>query len=138
MTIHFHPAPKPAPTVKPPKGLRKKNTARVAENFKRAYGSIARVKFVNLRHCAACGAWGYSENAHLLGNDGGSRKGHFTTIGPLCGVRPDDQGGVYQGCHNLFDEHGDEFAARFPTFNPRRVAAKTQRDWIAFVRSGQR
>jgi len=133
MTTHFHPVPKPAPRVKPPKGLRKRNHERAAADFKREYGSIARTKWVRLQPCAACGAWGYSQNAHVLGNDGAGRKGHFTTITPLCGVRPDEQGSVYEGCHSLFDTKQDEFRARFPTFSPKRACRETQRQWRAFL-----
>lgn len=137
MTIHFHPAPKPVSPPKPPKlGVRKKNTARAAANFKYAYGSVARVKWVKLQMCSSCQAWGYSENSHVLGNDGASRKGHFTGIAPLCGIRPSDDGGIYEGCHHFLHRDPEAFRARFPEFNAKRAAASTQRSWLTFCRLG--
>jgi hypothetical protein len=86
----------------------------------RAYGPAERVTFVRGLPCAACGRYG-SVNAHLLGNDGLSRKGHYTTIGPLC---PED--------HTLYDEHRWDFEVKYPTFDPVTVAATTERAWLAY------
>jgi hypothetical protein len=128
----FSPCPKPISPPKAPKiGVRKKNAARSADNFKRCYHSRARQKFVNLLECSACGVWGYSQNAHVLGNDGGSRKGHYTTVAPLCGIRP-GVAGVYPGCHYLFDEKPDLFRELFPRYSPNAAARATERLWKAF------
>src|SRR4051812_16688395 len=92
--------PKPISPPKAPKlAVRKRNTARVASEFKRTYHSRARQKFVNLQPCSACGVWGSSQNAHVLGVDGASLKGPYTTIAPLCTARLAEGGAVYQGCH---------------------------------------
>jgi len=137
-SVTFSPAPKPVSPPKQPKGMNKQNRARLAGSFARAYGSKARVKFVNLQPCAACGVWGYSQNAHVLGNDGASRKAHYTTIAPLCGPRPsgvllhEESGLIYEGCHSLFDTAPEKFRARF-AFNPKRAARECHRKWMAFV-----
>jgi hypothetical protein len=131
----FHPVPKPSPTVKPPKGMRKRNAARVADEFKRTYGSKARQKWVNLQACAACGIWGHSVNAHVLGNDGARRKGGYTTIAPLCAVRIGPSGHLYQGCHATFDEHPVEFKRLYPDFSAKKAAAITERNWRKFLNS---
>lgn len=62
---------------------------RKASEFKRIYGSKARVEWVKAQPCAWCGLYGVdprcggiSENAHTE-NEGLSRKGHYTTIVPL-------------------------------------------------------
>ena len=111
--------------------MRKVNRARARDEFKRAYGSRARQKFVNLMPCSACGVWGYSQNAHVLGNEGGSRKGHYTGIAPLCGPRPDHDG-IYEGCHAFLHRDPAGFRAMFPTFNPAKAARQTERDFRRF------
>jgi hypothetical protein len=134
--MHFHPAPKPiAPPKAPTLTVKKRNAARSATEFKRTYFSRARVKFVNLQPCAACDAWGYSQNAHVLGNDGASRKGEYRTIAPLCGVRPNlarPDGAAYPGCHHLYDEESETFRSMFPTFDAKRAARETQSAWLKF------
>jgi hypothetical protein len=128
--------PKPKPTVKPPKGVNKVNKARKKEDDKRVYGTPARRKWVSLQPCAACGAWGYSQGAHVLGNDGAGRKQGYQTIAPLCTVRPmDGTGGLWPGCHHLFDEKRSEFDANFPDFKPARAAFTTQKAWRKFLNS---
>ena len=112
--------------------MRKVNRVRARDEFKRTYGSRARQKFVNLRACSACGVWGYSQNAHVLGVDGMGRKLGYKTIAPLCGVRPDGEGGVYPGCHSRFDTAPADFRAKFPTYNPAKAARQTERDFRRF------
>ncbi len=131
--MSFNPCPKPIAPPKAPKRLNKVNRARVADNFKRAYHSRARQKFVNLQPCSACGVWGYSVNAHVLGIEGASLKGGYKTIAPLCNARP-SEAGIYPGCHYLFDEEQDRFRATFPTYKPNRAARETERKWQAFLR----
>jgi hypothetical protein len=109
------------------------NRARVAGEFKRTYHSRARQKFVNLMPCAACGVWGHSQNAHVLGVDGAGRKGPYTSIAPLCGARFDGKGGVWPGCHHVFDTAPEKFRELFPTFNPAKAARATEKAWRKFL-----
>lgn len=92
----------------------------------RGMGTKARRRFVADQPCAACGRLFASQNAHLLGNGGLSRKKDCTTIGPLCG--PDFTTG-YIGCHELYDEHRSEFDEAYPDFDAEAVAAKTEAGW---------
>ncbi len=117
-----------------PRVNRKRKTA----NTERAYGPPERREFVKLMRCAACETFGYSENAHLLGNGGMSRKGAAKTIGPLCGPRVIFDGirltyMKYMGCHALFDEHPSRFRGEFPDFDPEKVAAETEVAWAAHL-----
>jgi hypothetical protein len=130
--------PKPLPKVKPPRGIAKKNKARAAEEFTRTFGSRARQKWVRLQNCAACNAWGFSENAHVLGNDGASRRGSYKGIAPLCGVRPwkvEGISAIYEGCHTLSHRDPAEFRARYPEFSAKKAAAMTERNWRKFLAS---
>ena len=122
-------ARKPLPRSTKPiarSGRPKPNPKRKVASFSRQYGSLERVLLIKSLPCAACGVVGFSSNAHLLGNDGGSRKGPYTEVGPLCESR-----GEVVGCHPMYDEHQGEFAARFPAFNPAEVAEETERAWLA-------
>jgi hypothetical protein len=110
------------------------NRKRRVSKFARTYHSKARVRFVKSLPCAACGIVGYSENAHVLGNDGMSRKGHYTTIAPLC--RTFVRSGRHQSCHSWFDIFPKSFATAHPSFNPARAAAETEQAWQAFLREG--
>lgn len=105
------------------------NRKRKAANDARAYGSKAQRAFVAGLPCAACGIEGYSQNAHVLGNGGMSRKAEAETVAPLCGPRPWFI--PLLGCHRLFDEHRQEFDEMFPEFNPERAAAECQSAWLA-------
>lgn len=71
---------------------------RSPEEFARVYGSKARVEWVQSLPCVGCGRTP-SANAHTE-NEGKSRKGHHSTIAPLC---PDGFHGV--GCHTKFDRY---------------------------------
>jgi len=132
MTVVFSPAPKPISAPRPPKGLRKENKTRAKNEFERCYLSRARQKFVNLRACSACHVWGYSENAHVLGDGAAGMKGPYTSIAPLCSVRPDGNT-IYEGCHRFSHRDPSAFRARFPDFNPRKAARETQRAWKRFL-----
>ncbi len=131
--MSFNPCPKPIAPPKAPKRLNKVNRARVADNFKRCYHSRARQKLVNLMACSACGTWGFSENAHVLGVDGASLKGPYKSVAPLCGPRPDGSD-VYEGCHRLSHRDPAAFRERYPTFNPRKAARQAESRWQAFLR----
>lgn len=133
----FYPAPKPRPSVKPPKGLRKVNKKRAGSEFARCYHSRARQKWVNLLPCSACNIWGHSQNAHVEGPDGAGRKKGYKTIAPLCTVRFAGEGGVevWPGCHHLLDEQPEKFRRLFPEFNAKRAARATEKRWLAFCRS---
>jgi len=106
-------------------------------------GSRARREFVSQLPCMACGRRGCA-NAHVLpklvSGGGIGRKGHYTTIAPLC-VAPVTVviGGrrqTFAGCHQLFDEHRNIFDRLHPEFDPDIASAWTERAWQAFVASG--
>ena len=105
-----------------PRSGRPKSKPRSAKQRARIYGPKGRAKFVRSLACAACHVDGWSVNAHLLGNDGLSRKQGFATIGPLCQSRYD-----VVGCHELYDRFRSLFTARYPTFDALRVADDTER-----------
>jgi hypothetical protein len=86
------------------KRLRARNPKRYAANLRRAYDSPERRAWVKTLPCVGCGVVGYSENAHVCGNDGAGRKGAATTIAPLCHDRFD-----VVGCHRKYDEHKPPF-----------------------------
>lgn len=108
----------------PPKPIKKKNVERSAEAFAWAYCCVERVQLVQGQPCKACGRLGFSVNAHVMGNDGARRKGHYTTVTSLCGFD-----GAVIGCHELHDEHHEDFVARFPDFDPAKAAAETEELW---------
>lgn len=98
------------------------NRERKDANWKRAYHSVARVKFVERLPCAACGDTEPPErdNAHTK-NDGASRKGHYTTIIPLC-----------HRCHGR--QHGPNggwMAIGMTAEGRERAAAQTEALWQA-------
>lgn len=116
----------------PSKRPKKANAARKLREFARTFGSGARVLFVRALPCAACGVVGYSENAHLLGVEGARRKGHYTTVGPLCGDHSQTM-----GCHREYDEYRWSFVVRFPDFDAAVVASRTQALWAANEEAGK-
>ncbi len=109
-----------------------------AKETTRSMGTKARRKFVASLPCAACGVVGYSVNAHLLGNGGMGRKKDHTTIGPLCGPRPNRYSRklIFEGHHRLYDEDRRAFDLDQPTFNAERVAAETEAKWLAHLAGG--
>ena len=111
--------------------VKARNPERAAKNFVRCYESQERVEFVKSLPCAACGVYGFSVNAHLLGNAGMSRKGNADEIGPLCDSHYPDRhrDRLLLGCHQLYDEHQEQFRQRFPQFNALQVAMDTEVAW---------
>lgn len=96
------------------------NRKRRASAWQHAFGSRARVRYVTTLPCAACGYCGAypRQNAHTA-NGGLSRKGHCTTIIPLCGP-----------CHTK--QHGTGWLAIGMTAEScRRAAALTEQAWQA-------
>ena len=88
------------------------------------------MEFVKSLKCAACGVVGYSENAHVLGNGGLSRKGDYTGIAPLCGPHIDpSHPGIDIGCHRHYDDYLADFYRDFSAFDPAKAAAETQAAW---------
>lgn len=140
----FFPAPKPMPTPKAPKSLRKINRARASAEEMRCYGPPARRKLVTLGPCAACGSTELCDNAHVLGNDGAGRKQGYKTITSLCRPRfataeeiRDGEvaaNGMWPGCHSVFDTAPAKFRARFPEFNAKKAARETERRWQRFLK----
>lgn len=55
---------------------------RTASEFKRVYGSLARVRWMNEQSCVACEG-GPCEGHHIV-NGGMSKKAHHSLIVPLC------------------------------------------------------
>lgn len=111
-----------------------KRKRRTRKEFARIYGSKARVEFVKSLPCAACGIVGASENAHVLGNGGLSRKGAYRGIAPLCGhwtqITPLSIISRL-GCHLMYDEYRESFNRRFPDFDPEEAAQATERRWLS-------
>src|SRR5690348_10959382 len=128
----FFPAPKPTPTVKPPKAMRQRNKARHASEFARTMGSRARQKFVtSMLGCAACGSAELCDNAHVVEHEDGSEKGagykgSYREIAPLCRPRLEN-GEAYEGCHRFLHRAPAEFKAKYPAFNPIKAARETER-----------
>jgi hypothetical protein len=104
-----------------------------ARNWKRAYGSKARVEFVKSLPCAACGVVGYSENAHLppKGEAGTGYKADSRFIAPMCGLHPTRSipEGV-PGCHEMYDEDRSWFRGMFPDFDAEKACEATERAWV--------
>lgn len=106
--------------------------------WKEEYGSKARVKFVERLPCAACGYAGpvRRDNAHTK-NAGLSRKGHYTTIIPLCRAFTvedfkDDDGRSALNCHGR--QHGPNggwLAIGMTRESCARAAALTEELWQA-------
>ena len=99
------PLPKRRSYIKRRVRVKPRNEKRHAANWTRAYHSVERVQFVKDLPCANCGyqAKGGCDNAHTE-NAGMSRKGHFSTIIPLCHERW--EGKIFRmGCHARYDLH---------------------------------
>lgn len=125
-------------TIRKSGAPKKTNPARRKREFARCYGSKARVEFVKSLPCAACKVQGHSSNAHLLGNGGLSRKADYTTIGPLCASYPDaEHGGIWIGCHAMYDRYRGWFDTQYPDFNAEEVARETEELWRASLGSSQ-
>lgn len=90
----------------------------------RTFHSLERVHFVRDLPCAGCGFW-RSVNAHTE-NEGKSRKGHYSTIAPLCA---DDPLKNRLGCHGKYDRHEAPFDTGEVRNRVKAAAVKTERDW---------
>jgi hypothetical protein len=99
---------------KPRKPIRRKQltAAEKAAKFAHEYGSKERREWISLHGCLACGRTP-CENHHTS-NGGKSKKGHFTTIVPLCLEHHDE-------CH-----HGVQtFEAKYS----RMLCGRTLKEW---------
>lgn len=132
----FSPVPKPPRTEKKPrrwlprstKPLNKVNKRRRPSEKLRIYGTSQRRAFIRRLPCSACGAEGFSQNAHVGTNGrGAGRKADADQIAPLCGPRYN-----LVGCHAQFDQKRSDFERRFPWYVPEVIAAETERAWLAF------
>jgi hypothetical protein len=107
-----------------------KRKPRKASKTLRIYGPPARRKLVKAMPCAACGAEGWSVNAHVAppSEKGTGYKAGYEWIAPLCADRL-----VFfvpvMGCHTMYDEHYEDFVLRFPDFNAEKAAAQTEQAW---------
>lgn len=114
------------------KGVRKANPERQASEFKRAYHSKARKKFVSRLPCAACGYAGHvpRDNAHIPDpSASGSRKADYTAIIPLCTIFAVSSGAL--NCHGR--QHGPNggwSAIGLTEEGRRRAAAYTESAWL--------
>jgi hypothetical protein len=113
--------PRPKGGIKMGRVHRKK---RSPSEFARVYGSRARVEWIKAQACVGCGKVGKSDNAHVCGNGGMSRKGNFDEIAPLC--RP---------CHRAFDQHLWPWDAEHARAFMRQRAAHTERQWLEYNNS---
>lgn len=106
----------------------------------RIYGPKARRAFVYGLPCAACGFVGYSQNAHVAGESGVGYKADARFIAPLCGFHVQTYFGTWPtnnyGCHTMFDEYPEEFAYKFPDFDPEKAAQACESAWQEFVALG--
>lgn len=125
-------------SVRPAQGAKKqklrqavKRKSRPRSETLRIYGPKPRRDFVTSMECVGCVLFGpipgcmiegKSEQAHVCGNDGMSRKAHFTTIAPLG-----------RSHHHLYDHH----LAPFDTEGARRVvqlmATNVENRWRAHL-----
>lgn len=108
---------------KPPK---QRNAKRRRSEFARCYHSKARIRFVASLPCAADGNDDRRiprENAHSQ-NDGMGRKGHYTTILPLC-----------HRCHHKQHQSG-WLAIGMSEEGRRRAAERTEELWQESITRG--
>lgn len=111
-----------------------RNPARKRREFVRTYGSEERTIFVKTLPCAACGVLGFSVNAHVgTEGKGAGRKANADQVAPLCCTRGEDGGPMTLGCHVLYDEHQQQFAARFPEFHALQAAMDCEVAWQRHV-----
>jgi hypothetical protein len=130
-----------APKVRPPKrkvAKRKiqKSSTRKAKNWKRAYGSAARVEWVKQQPCVFCGLTP-CENAHIE-TGGMGRKAHYTKVVPMCATSSEmmPAGGkiwrvrIRIGCHKSYDTWARQSMQGQVDLDA--AAAETERKWIAY------
>lgn len=89
---------------------RRLTAAEKAAKFKREYGSAARVEWINRLPCLVCGRTP-SDNAHTA-NEGKSRKGHHTTIVPLCGGLSGHHRESHRGVQSFERKHAHRLCGR--------------------------
>lgn len=118
--------PKPKASAKSVrKPVKRVNPARKKREWERAYGSKARVEWVKAQPCAYCVGLSpffgktdsSSHNAHTE-HDGGSRKGGYKSIVPLCPTH-----------HSRFDLRQYPFDDSRVRAALRTLAATTERYW---------
>ena len=102
---NISPVPKPSKRVKAPRelvrktALAKSNPERRERSFEDAFGSKARVEWINGLPCAHCDVTGWTQNAHTRSRGAG---GKACDVVPLCGSRVERGVGV-EGCHAILD-----------------------------------
>lgn len=109
----------PIPRRKP---VKKRNPARQAKDWPRKYGSLERVLFVQAMPCLKCHRVP-SENAHTE-NEGKGRKGHHTTVVPLC-----------TDCHTKYDRHHFPFNDDMHRESVKAYAVTVEHAWQQFQQS---
>lgn len=91
--------------------IRKRNAKRAAARFDDSFGSVARVRWVQMQPCLACGGWP-SECAHVKSRGAGGKA--EDTI-PLC-----------HACHAK--QHNEGWSA-LPIEDPAAAAREIERRW---------
>lgn len=107
---------------------RAERAAKAAAKFEREFGSEARVRWIKyVLPCVGCGRVPDEEspndNAHTA-NEGKSRKGHHSTIAPLCATT---LRGL--GCHTKYDQHLRPFDTALARDTVKAQAAFTAERW---------
>jgi hypothetical protein len=119
-------------TPKPRKALtteqKADRAAKREKKFAREFGSDARVRWIKyVLACVGCGRipnYDFpNDNAHTA-NEGKSRKGHHSTIAPLCAT---SLGGI--GCHTKYDQHLAPFNTEDARDAIKLQAAVTDAQW---------
>lgn len=118
--------------------IKPRNRKRQKAEFARCYHSDERCAFVRSLPCRGCGCeggWSRDDtrvivNAHTKG-EGTSRKGHYTTIIPLCTALD------LTGCHDLQHMHGWSALMRLDAPELRAdSAAYVQELWLVHLAGG--
>jgi hypothetical protein len=118
----------------PRKAVKKRNAGRKVREFARCFDSRARVQFIKSLPCVYCAALspiiasvtGPSDNAHTA-KEGMGRRGHFTTIVPLC-----------RSHHRRYDEHRAPFDQQSVRDAVRSLAPKIEGLWRGHLVKGGR
>lgn len=122
-------SPRPPTRKSAPRRTAIKKKPRKPSEYARIYGSKERVKFVKNHACCYCASLhplfgiqsaGRSHNAHTE-NEGMGRKGHYTTIIPLCATH-----------HRLYDEYKYPFDRKNQSVRDAlaEVAPKIEAAWL--------
>lgn len=100
-------------------------------------GTASRRAFVRSLPCCACGVEGFSVNAHTTRRSGMGMKGKASDIVPLCGPRPMNRGGMYDGCHYELDNgRGREWLESTYRIDLLECAAQTNAAYETAKREG--